>query len=45
MVEMGEARVDGPAVGEVQATGQIHVALHPESVQCVILAALGLDGR
>lgn len=35
MVKMREARVHGSTVGEVQATRQIDIALHPERVQGV----------
>lgn len=37
MVKMRVARVHGPTIGEVQTTGQVDIALHPECVQGVWL--------
>lgn len=41
VVEVGKARVHGPAVGEVESLGQVHVALHPERVERVGLVGPG----
>lgn len=45
MVEVSEARVHGPAVREVEASGQVHVALHPERIKRVHVSRAAFDSN